>query len=350
MEKVVVGLSGGVDSFVTALLLQQRGYEVIGVTLALWKENELAEVEAVCRKLKIPLLLRDGRELFRRIIVAPFIDSYLHATTPCPCCLCNSYVKWALLDQVAWEVGATRIATGHYVRIIRKDGLYYICRGIDLHKDQSYFLWGAPHAILAKAITPLGDFTKIQVKNWASEQGYQRLAAKKESMGICFLEGKDYREFIQGYLGEEKTETPGDILDRQGRLLGKHHGLLHYTIGQKRGIPSHGGQAFYVAEIDEARNIIIADTKSGLLKMSLKIGQTHISCHDDLQATDITVKIRGIGLNPQGFVSIEKLLQGHLRIHLSDPAWAVAPGQPVALYRGDRLIGGGIVEREKCDV
>lgn len=333
-------MSGGIDSFVTALLLQQRGYEVIGVTLELWGRNDIAAVQKVCRTLGIPLISRNGEELFRRVVVRSFVEGYQAGYTPSPCCICNSYVKWTLLNEAATELGASGIATGHYVRIVQIDGRNYIRKGIDVHKDQSYFLWGIPSEILGKAITPLGDFTKAEVKAWALEHGYEDIVRKKESMGVCFLRGADYRDFIQDYTGI--GQKPGLILNSSGEQIGEHSGLLNYTIGQKRGMPSVAGQPLYVAEIDAIRNVIVADVKPALLTQTLWVDQVNAVHVDDLYAKDVTVKIRGLGLNPQGYVNIELCSAHGLKVNLSDPAWAVAPGQPVAFFRGDILIGGGV--------
>nr|WP_306448343.1 tRNA 2-thiouridine(34) synthase MnmA [Odoribacter splanchnicus] len=344
MKKVVVGMSGGVDSFVTALLLRRQGYEVIGVTLELWEKNDLSGVRDSCEKLNIPFLCREGHELFRQQVVDPFVKAYRSGLTPSPCCICNRLVKWILLQQVADELGVEYIATGHYVRIVEQEGRFYIRKGFDPQKDQSYFLWGLPQALLRRALTPLGEYTKKQVKEWAARNGYEQMARRRESMGICFLGGKDYREFIGHYAGDAGGGKPGAILDRDGQVIGEHHGLLNYTIGQKRDMPLSKGQPLYVAGIDEKRNILIADIKSGLWTKTLTIGQTSLVWSDDLQAEDITVKVRGIGLNPTGYVHLEKTGGERLIVHLSDPAWAIAPGQPVALYRGELLIGGGIAE------
>lgn len=334
-------MSGGIDSFVTALMLQQKGYEVIGVNLQLWGKNDLAAVQKVCDKLHIPLINRNGEELFRQVVVDSFVQGYLAGSTPSPCCICNSYIKWELLKQAADEVGAYRIATGHYVKIGLLNGHYYIRKGIDIHKDQSYFLWGIAPEILARAFTPLGDYTKEQVKAWALEHGYEEMVRKRESMGVCFLRGDDYRNFIQQYSGN--SQQPGMILDRNGGQIGEHSGLLNYTIGQKRGMPLKNGQPLYVAEMDAVRNVIVADVKSGLFTSTLLVDQVQVVNPEDLDAPDITVKIRGIGLNPEGYVSIEKLPGNRLKINLIDPAWAVAPGQPVAFFRGDLVIGGGFL-------
>lgn len=344
-QKIIVGMSGGVDSFVTALLLKQQGYDVTGVKLTLWGDENIDELNQLCRQLDIPLVCFDGRASFRSRVVDAFIDGYLSGQTPNPCALCNNMVKWTLLMEAADAIGVTDIATGHYVRIRPHGAHRFVHRGIDPAKDQSYFLWGLTSAILERAHTPLGDYTKTEVKALAEAHGYTTLARKKESMGICFLEGKDYRDFIARQTGGAACMMPGEIIDTAGQTIGSHTGLLNYTIGQKRDMPLRNGQPLYVAHIDTTRNLIIADTKPHLHSSTLTIGGVHAICPDDLTATDIEVCVRGLGLNPSGYAALTPLAPKTWHIHLSSPAWAVAPGQPVALYRGDRLIGGGIATK-----
>ena len=346
-ERVVIGMSGGVDSFVAALLLRERGYEVVGVHLELWGESDLEEVEAVCRRLSIPLTVCAAQDFFRRQVVDDFVRSYRMGLTPSPCCICNSLVKWDLLEQEAVRCGATRIATGHYVRVEDYGGRPYFFQGIDRTKDQSYFLWGVPSRILAKALSPLGDYTKREVKEWAVWQGYERVAARRESMGVCFLRGSDYREFLRRE-GGGMPDVPGDIVTRQGgKVVGRHGGLADYTVGQRRGIPAVEGMPLYVAEIDVDRNAVVVDTKASLYTDTFCIDRLNVVAEEDLQAADLTVKVRGIGLNPQGTARVERLAGGVCRVYLAEPAWAVAPGQPAAFFRGERLVGGGIVCRDR---
>lgn len=345
MKKVVVGMSGGVDSFVTALLLRRQGYEVIGVTLELWEKNDLSGVRDSCEKLNIPLLCRDGRELFRQEVVDPFVKAYRSGLTPSPCCICNRRVKWILLQQVADELGAEHIATGHYVRMVNREGRFYIRQGIDSQKDQSYFLWGMPQALLKRVLTPLGEYTKKQVKEWAFARGYETMAKKRESMGICFLKNRDYRDFIKDYpIGNSRQES-GKIVDDEGRVLGEHVGILNYTIGQKRGVPDRAGVPMYVREIDVEKNNIIVAPKSGLYTSVLTVGQVEAVHLPDLFGDKVEIKIRGLGLNPKGYIRAERLAPDCLKVMLDDPAWAVALGQPVAFYQEDILLGGGIAEK-----
>ena len=344
-ETVLVGMSGGVDSLVTALLLQQRGYRIVGVVLELWEKNDTAVIEEICQTFDIPLFFQEERSLFREKVVEPFIATYLAGCTPSPCCFCNSEVKWRALYQIAKQHDIPYIATGHYVRIEQLNGKYYIRCGVDVCKDQSYFFYNLPQEILAKALTPLGDYTKEEIKKMAVKWGYEKIVQRKESMGICFLAGKDYREFIREQIGNEKMELPGVIVDKDGVVLGEHQGLLHYTIGQKRGMPMKEGKQLYVAEMDAQNHRIIADFKSALWTSELYLKEMCWVDESNLLAADITIKVRGIGLNPQGFVKVKQLSEKEFKVELSEPAWAVAPGQPVALFRKDLLIGGGIVTK-----
>lgn len=342
MKKVVVGMSGGIDSLAAALLLQQEGYDVIGVTLELWKPVKADTVQDICRTLGIPLYFQEGKELFRERVVRDFTEAYCTGRTPSPCCLCNGFVKWELLKRAADQFQAEYIATGHYVRIQECEGKYYIRRGVDAVKDQSYFLWQLSQEILSCAVTPLGGFTKKEVRKEIAARGYIEMIRRKESMGVCFLEGKDYRDFLlqnEGY-----QQKPGDIVNREGAVIGRHTGLLNYTIGQKRGMPVDKEGAWYVAEMDTTRNRIVADRKNGLYVTSFDIGQGNWVSPEDIAARNLTVKVRGIGLNPEGYARVESLGNHCFRVYLSGRAWAVAPGQPVAFYRDDLLAGGGIVK------
>lgn len=345
MKRAVVGMSGGVDSFVTALMLQQQGFEVTGVTLDLWEKKDSPELDSLCARLGIELLHWDGQKIFRQWVVGSFVDEYLAGKTPSPCCICNSCVKWSLLQQAADHLGIEWIATGHYVRTEHCGDHCYIRKGVDVRKDQSYFLWGVSDEIRNRMLTPLGDYTKDAVKAFAKAQGYERMAEKKESMGICFLEGGDYRDFIsQRVENNHPGEKTGHILNVRGEIIGTHTGVLNYTIGQKRGMPLLDGRPLYVSLIDVVGNTIVADVKDALFCCSLALEQVKSVRREDLFADNVEIKIRGLGLNPAGYVKVRETGKGEVAVELASPAWAVAPGQPAAFYRGDLLIGGGVIK------
>lgn len=339
---VAVGLSGGVDSLVTVLLLRAQGYKVVGVHLQLWGEEHREEVARLCDRLQIELVYYDGKAAFRERVVDSFVKEYLAGRTPNPCTVCNNLVKWNLLAEVADSLGIEKLATGHYVQIVRKHTGWYIKKGEDTHKDQSYFLWGLKQDILSRTLTPLGTYTKIQVKTYAESNGYGEMVRKKESMGICFLEGKDYRYFIRHHCSDPSLIQEGDIVDGTGNIVGRHTGLLNYTIGQKKDMPVCNGQSLYVAAIDAGHNRIIAGGKPELYRNHLVVTDVNMVCPEEICAEDITVKVRGLGLNPEGYAALERQADSSVCVRLSSPAWAVAPGQPVAFYRNNLLIGGGI--------
>lgn len=341
-ETVAVGLSGGVDSFVTAMMLLKQGYRVVGIYLQLWKEEGRAEIARLCNRLGIEFVCYDGNAVFRKQVVDLFVKEYLEGHTPNPCAICNNVVKWNLLAEVADSLGIEKLATGHYVYIVRKEKGWYIKKGKDIHKDQSYFLWGLKQNILARTLTPLGDYTKAEVKVYAETNGYPEMARKKESMGICFLEGKDYRDFIRQYDLNAGLMKEGEIVDLSGKVIGSHSGLINYTVGQKRGMPLCAGNPVYVARMDAKSNRIVAGAKPDLYQDRLLVSKVNLFCPEDIYEEDITVKIRGLGINPQGSAAFEPLSDDTWLIRLSSPAWAVASGQPVAFYQGEYLIGGGI--------
>jgi len=376
-KKVVVGISGGIDSFMTALLLKNKGYDVIAVHLDLWDDNELLndvssakkdfkDVKYLCDFLKIPLFIIDGKELFKRTIINYFINEYLVGRTPSPCVFCNSQIKWQLLKDVADKLNIYNIATGHYVRKVFFDnekGLYYIRRGIDSIKDQSYYLWELKQDILSRMLTPLGEYTKDEIRAMAKREGFNNILNKRESMSICFLAKYSYGDFISKYIKQDYSindknylsdkglinysnfiNNKGCFLLEDGTNLGKHKGILYYTIGQKKNVPlSPDGKKLYVIKIDEQTKNIILGSKSSLFVSKFRINNLNINNYKDLDSSQIKIAIRGVGLNPKGYVKIKRLALDNIEIKLSDPAWAMAPGQPVVMYIDDRVIGGGVV-------
>ena len=316
----------------SARLLLEQGYSVVALTIDTTGDGALlTKAERGAKELGVEWHAYDAKALFEREIIDYFCMEYASGRTPAPCTRCNTHIKWRILLEEANRLGIEHIATGHYFRIEQHNGHYYVAKGADNTKDQSYYLWGLSQEILARAITPMGTRIKSEVK--------ESFRDKSESMGICFLEGKPYAEFLKH---RGITSSEGDILNSRGELCGRHNGIIHYTIGQRRGEGIPEGKR--VVEIEAKRNNIIVGEKLELYKSKLYI--THCNIVDECElmtASDITIKIRGIGVNPELPVSVERHGEGYL-ITSPDRAFAPAKGQPLVLYRNNLVIGGGIVE------
>ena len=330
-QGVVLGFSGGIDSCASARWLIERGYRVVAVTIDTMYDDELlSSAEQKAKELGIEWMKVDATERFRSEIIDYFINSYRRGLTPAPCTRCNPIIKWHTLLNVANDLGIYHIATGHYFNVVQHRGHHYVAKGADPVKDQSYYLWGLGEEILSRALTPMGSAIKSEIK--------ANLTNKSESMGICFLRGKHYTEFLQ----DEGVElTPGSILSTDGTPLSTHNGIARYTIGQKRGegIP----EGLRVIDISSEDNSLTVGKNELLYKRRLYIRETYIVDKEELLTSqDITIKIRGIGRNPEKYVSVNEWHDGYV-IECDDSAWAPAKGQPLVLYRGNLVIGGGIV-------
>ena len=335
-ESVVLGFSGGIDSVTAVTLLQQTFRRVVAVTLdTIGDEVMLSRAKESARELGVEHIVLDVRESFARQIIDYFIDSYSCGHTPAPCTLCNSAIKWHYLAQVADELGVYHIATGHYFNVVKHNDSYYVARAKDSVKDQSYYLWGLGQDILRRVVTPMGDVIKQDIKRNFSD--------KRESMGVCFLRGQNYRDFITRHRAE--LAAKGDVVDSEGKVVGSHDGIAFYTIGQKRGYElrdSVGGKS--VVDINAERNELRIGSESELLKVTLEIEQCNIVDYSELLAVnDVSVVVRGLGRNPAGFMCSAEQTSYGVRITLSEPAWALAAGQPIVFYRQNRVIGGGFL-------
>ena len=330
-QSVLLGFSGGIDSCTSALRLMAEGYHVVALTIdTMGDEAMLHKARTKAEEIGAEWLMYDAREEFKREIIDYFCQEYAMGHTPAPCTRCNPLIKWRTLLNEANRLGIKHIATGHYFNIERRDERYYVTKGIDESKDQSYYLWGLSQEILSRAITPMGNAIKSDVK--------QAFKDKSESMGICFLNGLPYAEF----LCNRGIDMPdGDIVTRNGEVCGRHNGIARYTIGQRRGVGIPEGMR--VIGIDATRNHIIVGENELLFHNQLHIAHCNIVDEEELlSAKDITVKIRGIGRNPQLPVSVEATHGGYI-VNTQDPAWAPAIGQPLVFYRNNWVIGGGIV-------
>lgn len=345
-KKVLLGMSGGTDSSVAALLLQDAGYEVTGITFRFYEKDGsteyLDDARELCRSLGIPYLVYDARTVFQEKIIRYFIQEYMAGRTPVPCTLCNNYLKWPLLAQVADERGIYHLATGHYVNKRYIDGYWHITCGKDTDKDQSFFLWGLPQSILERMCLPMGGLTKTRVREIAAARGFLKAATKRDSLGVCFCP-MDYRSFLKTHVPEGKI-VPGNFYDERGHCLGKHEGYPFYTIGQRRGLGIHLNKALFVKEIIPQENkVIISDNLQALEKNEMFL--THwnlVNAETVLGHDDVIVKIRY--RKQANRCTVTQLNDGRLHIQLHEPLASIASGQAAAFYRGDVVLGGGIIE------
>jgi tRNA-specific 2-thiouridylase len=352
---VAVAMSGGVDSSVAALLLQRQGLSAVGLTMRLWaheggeaSDRTCCTVDAaidarrVCNRLGLPHYALDFSEVFLREVVDPFVADYLAGRTPNPCVRCNTFLKWDALWERAVAVGATRLATGHYARIRQIDGEWRLLRGEDPAKDQSYFLWGIPRALLARTLFPLGDLEKTDTRRLAEDAGLPT-AKKGESQDICFVPGGDYRAVVRARAGEDAALLrPGPIVGPGGKVLGNHEGLAGYTIGQRRGIKVAWSEPLYVVAIEPATNTLRLGTGDGLSVHRLVLEQENWLEESpwDLDELSVQVRYRGSPVDcrlvrdPEG-----------TRVELAEPVSRPAAGQSMVVYQGDRVVGGGVLSR-----
>lgn len=363
-KKVLLGMSGGTDSSVAAMRLLDAGYEVTGVTFRFYELNGateyLEDARSLAQRLGIQHITYDAREIFKSRIVDYFVQEYLMGHTPVPCTLCNNYLKWPLLAKIADEMGIFYIATGHYVQKIKIDDTYYITSAADLDKDQTFFLWGLKQDILRRMLLPMGDITKVDARAWAAERGFQKVATKKDSIGVCFCP-MDYRSFLKEWLVRNgqaqvsfgqtqvrKCQTwsemvrRGKFVDEKGDFIAWHEGYPFYTIGQRRGLGIHLNRPVFVKEIFREKNeVVLADLKS-LEKTEMLLKEWNIINKERLLGhNDIIVKIRYRKQENHCTVTITPDNLLHIQLH--EPLTAIAPGQAAAFYKDGLLLGGGII-------
>ena len=332
LRSVLLGFSGGIDSSAAVEELRQSGYRVVALTLdTTGDEDMVATARKQAAQLSVEHYVKDVRADFQQKIIDYFISSYASGRTPAPCTMCNPLIKWHHLLLEADRLGIDYIATGHYFNVEECDGRYYVARALDSRKDQSYYLWGLSQEVLRRVVTPMGQKIKSDIN--------PPHARSKESMGLCFLRGVGYGDFIAQNCPAALRR--GEMVNTLGEVVGTHDGIALYTIGQKRGVV--GGA---VVGIDAEHNRLIVGENKDLYKATLEVGACNIVNDDELQSSpDVRVVVRGFGRNPEGFAKLIEPIEGGYRIALDDPAWAPAVGQPVVFYRGNRVLGGGILER-----
>lgn len=349
--RVIVGLSGGVDSSATAALLLEQGYDVVGVTLKLWPQDCLSRAEdkccgpqavtdarAVCHRLGIPYYLVDESVEFQQQVIRYFADEYKAGRTPNPCVMCNEHLKFGRLLQRADQLGAQFIATGHFARLERReDGRMLLKRGHDLRKDQSYFLFSLRQEQLARALFPLGERTKSDAREVA-RQCQLKTADKEASMEICFVPDNDYGGFLRkaGLAREHR----GEIVDLQGRVLGQHEGIEFYTIGQRRGLGLASPAPLYVIELDAANNRVVVGDESALGADEFVVERCNwIPFEVPPGPLEVTTKIRYN--HPGTPATVTPLNADRARVKLGVPQRAITPGQAAVFYQDDLVVGGG---------
>ena len=353
MSKVIVGMSGGVDSAVTAYLLKEAGHDVIGVTLRTWVASdgtesrccEIDDARKVAWKLDIPYHVFNCISDFQQHVIDPFIAAYVSGQTPNPCVVCNRLVKWDRLMHTARILGADRVATGHYASVVQlENGRYSVKKAIHAEKDQTYMLYRLSQEQLAATLMPLGAYTKSDVRSIAEQIGLH-VAQKDDSQEICFVPDGDYAGFIEAN-AEAPIPGEGFFVDEAGKWLGTHKGIIHYTIGQRKGLGLAIGHPVYVKRIDPETNEVVIADDAALFSDGIVCGDVNFLSIPGLsegEAMRCTAKIR-YHHTPQEAV-IEAIDGGRVRVSFAEPVHAAAPGQSAVFYDAeDRVIGGGIIE------
>lgn len=357
MDTVLLGMSGGTDSSVAAILLKNQKYKLRGLTFRAYdsdlkacneKEtgccsvNSIFDAKSIAQSLGFPHQILDLREEFEKTVIKNFIDEYLNARTPNPCVVCNKVIKWDRMINEADNLGCQYLATGHYSQIINENGRFFIKKGVDKNKDQSYFLWTLTQENLKRTIFPLGELTKKQVREIAREYGYEKIATKRESQEICFIPDDDYKSFlIERIKNINDIAGEGIVRDSSGKILGKHKGYPFYTIGQRKGLNIAVGYPVYVINIDKNKNEIILGEKSELEQSELYLNNINLMKYTSIdKPLEATCKIR---YNTPASKCIIEQVSDKILVKFDDPVLAVTPGQSAVIYENDDLIGGGII-------
>ncbi|RPH95350.1 tRNA 2-thiouridine(34) synthase MnmA [candidate division KSB1 bacterium] len=358
-KTVAVAMSGGVDSSVAAALLKLQGYDVIGLTMHLWTDPRGEEMDvnhasgccsfgmardaaAVAARMGFRHYILDLSREFHDCVVKDFVAEYERGRTPNPCVLCNSRIKWQTLLERASRMGCDYLATGHYARIERKADRFCLLRSLNTEKDQSYALWRLSQESLSRTLLPLGDLTKTDVRKFAAEFGLN-VADKQESQDICFIPDNDYRRFLRDHTVQESgSKAQGEIIGTDGRVLGYHEGIASYTVGQRRGLGISASRPLYVTRIDPAANrVYVAYDEDCFSDEAMAEDVNWLSISEPKEAIDCGVKVRYRDSTHEARVC--PLAKNRVRIQFAEPVRAVTPGQSAVFYKGDTVLGGGVL-------
>ena len=372
-KRVLIGMSGGIDSTVAAILLLEQGYELVGATFRTFdpspitnspspncaSEQSILDAQRMAATLGFEHHILDFRDTFREHVIGNFVSEYACGRTPNPCVMCNSHIKWGKLMQAAEQYGCDYIATGHYAQIAEHRGHMYLKTAVDTHKDQTYFLWMLTEENLRRTIFPLGGLTKAQVRQIAFDHGFEALSKKEESQDICFIPNNDYRSF----LAQHGVSVPqGEYVDAQGKILGMHQGYCHYTIGQRKGLGIALGAPKFVTKIDAAHNRVTLGDREDLLTTEAVIADVRVRDWEWLQESpELQARIRykspavPAHLSPiantqspisncQSPIANTPTLPEGASLHFVSPVWGVTPGQSLVMYKDGLVVGGGIIQ------
>ena len=353
-------MSGGIDSTVTALMLHDQGYEVVGITMKTWdyaasggskKETGCCNIDSFndARMAAVehgfPHFILDIREEFGDFVIDNFVEEYMAGRTPNPCVMCNTHIKWRALLKRANALDCDYIATGHYANIHQhENGRFYLSKGLDELKDQSYVLWGLQQDLLSRTILPLGTYRKPEIRQMALDYGYPELAKKSESYEICFVPDNDYRGFLKRKVNDlESNVNGGNFIDKTGKVLGRHKGYPFYTIGQRKGLDITFGKPVYVTDIRPESNTVVLGDEVDLNKAEMTVGRLNWMKYDGISdGMEAVTKIR---YKDKGTLSNLYNHPNGLKVRFYEDAKGIAPGQSAVFFEGDDVIGGGVIQR-----
>lgn len=353
--KVLVAMSGGIDSTVTAIMLHKQGYEVIGITMKTWdyatsggskKEtgccslDSINDARAIAVELGFPHYIVDIRPEFGGHVINNFIDEYMAGRTPNPCVLCNTHIKWEALLKRADDLGCDYIATGHYAINNEEDGRYFVSQAVDERKDQSYVLWGLSQESLKRSIFPLGTYKKPEIRQMAYDWGYTEIANKAESFEICFVPDNDYRGFLKRNVdGLQEQVAGGKFVDKEGNVLGSHEGYPFFTIGQRKGLGIALGEPMYVTEIRPNENVVVLGKESELSRKGMLVNNITLQKAGTItNGMEALVKVR---YHDKGALARLYQDEDFVRVEFSTDVKGIAPGQSAVFFDGNDVIGGG---------